>query len=88
MTTLKKLWQQPPQSYKRRLAVKDLAPDGVPISVLWDKFVPGTSVFVPCVNTVECGRQLNEIAKAHDWTIDMRTRIENKHWGIRVWRVL
>lgn len=85
---LKKLWQQPPRSYRHRLKVDDLAPDGVPIRVAWDRFVPGASIFVPCVNTVECGQQLNEIAQQHDWVLDMRTRIEGGRWGVRVWRVI
>ena len=85
---LKKIWQQPPQCYKHRLRIDDLAPDGVPFRVLWGMFVPGTSMFIPCINTVECGQQLHEIATTHDWTIDTRVVIEKGRWGVRVWRVL
>ena len=88
MTTLKTLWRQPPRSYKHRVRIDDFAPDGIPIRVKWEAFVPGASLFVPCVNTVECGRQLTEIGRAHDWTLDIRTAIEGGRWGVRVWRVL
>ena len=85
---LSRQWLQPPRSYKHRLRVDDLAPDGVPVRVAWAKFVPGASVFVPCVDTLECVRQLNEVAQHHDWTLDYRIIIEGGRWGVRVWRVL
>lgn len=85
---LSKQWLLPPRSYKYRVRIDDLAPDGVPIRVLWDKFVPGASIFVPCVNTLECVRQLHEIGTTYDWTLDYRTVIEGGRWGVRVWRVL
>jgi hypothetical protein len=86
--TLKQLWRQVPRSYKHRLKIDDLAPDGVPIRVAWGSFVPGASIFVPCVDVVECGRQMNEIATAHDWSLDMRVVIEGGRWGVRIWRIL
>lgn len=85
---LSKLWQLPPRSSKNRIRRDDLAPDGVLIRVAWDKFVPGASVFVPCVNTLECVRQIYEVARFNDWTIDTRIGIEGGRWGVRFWRVL
>ena len=85
---LKKLWRQPPRSYKYRSKTEILAPDGVPIRVAWDKFVPGASVFVPCLDVLECLRQANELAKERDWSLDFRTVIEGGRWGVRIWRVL
>ena len=85
---LKKLWQLPSRSFKHRVRVDDIAPDGVLINVMWDKFVPGASVFVPCINTIECVRQLNEVATYYDWTLDVRIKTESGTWGVRVWRVL
>lgn len=85
---LSKLWRLPPLSFKHRIKMGDLAPDGVPIRVAWDKFVPGSSIFVPCVNTLECVRQIYEIGTFYDWTLDIRTAIEGGRWGVRVWRVL
>lgn len=85
---LKKFWRLPPRSFKYRPKVDDLAPDGVPVRVAWDKFVPGSSFFIPCVNTVECVRQVHEASVLHDWTLDVRIAIENGRWGVRFWRVL
>lgn len=85
---LSKLWRQTPRCSRNRVLIDDLAPDGVHIRVAWDKFVPGASVFVPCINTVECVRQFYEIAQHRDWTIDTRIGIEGGRWGVRFWRVL
>lgn len=85
---LSKLWRLPPRCFKHRLRIEDLAPDGVPIRVAWGKFVPGSALFIPCVNTLECVRQVNEIGTAYDWTLDIRTAIVGGRWGVRVWRVL
>jgi hypothetical protein len=88
MTKLKNLWQQPPQCFKHRLKIDNIAPDGVLFDVPWDMFVPGTSMFIPCINTVECGKQVNGVATIYDWTVDVRVAIEGGRWGVRVWRVL
>ena len=85
---LNKIWQAQPRSFKNRLRVGDFAPDGVVISIGWDRFVPGTSVFVPCVNTLECTRQFYEFTDRHDWVLDTRIGIEGGRWGVRFWRVL
>lgn len=65
-----------------------LAPDGVPIRVAWHRMVRGASVFIPCVNVVACGQELNEIATMKKWQIEMRVKIEGGRWGVRVWRIL
>jgi hypothetical protein len=85
---LSKLWRQPPRSSRNRIRRDDLAPDGITIRVAWDKFVPGASVFVPCVNTVECVRQFHEVSQFNDWVWDSRIGIEGGRWGVRFWRVL
>lgn len=54
----------------------------------WDKFVPGASVFVPCVDTVECARQVKFVADQFDWILDVRTVIEGGRWGVRFWRIV
>jgi hypothetical protein len=45
-------------------------------------------MFIPCINTVECGKQVNGVATIYDWTVDVRVAIEGGRWGVRVWRVL
>jgi hypothetical protein len=67
--------------------IYDLDPDGVRIVVAWDKFTPGTSVFIPCINTTAALRQIDEVTDAHDWVVTTRVRIENRQRGVRIWRV-
>lgn len=85
---LSKLWLQPPRQFKNRIRVGDIAPDGVKVEVDWDKFEPGTSIFIPCVNTVECVRQVFELSRIKDWSLDIRFVIEGGRWGVRFWRIL
>jgi hypothetical protein len=85
---LNRLWLQQPRFSKNRVRFHDLAPDGVCIRVDWDKFVPGASLFVPCINSVECVRQVHEIASRHDWVWECRIHIEGGRWGVRFWRIL
>ena len=82
------LWRQPPRSWKNRLKIGDLAPDGVKIVVPWDKITAGGSFFVPCVNTVELVRQVFDITDKRNWSVVFRPRIEGGKWGVRFWRVL
>lgn len=70
------------------METRDLNPDGLSIKIDWEKFVPTSSVFIPCINTTECLRQVRLIARDNDWEVDYRIRIEGKHRGIRVWRIL
>lgn len=85
---LNKLWLQPPRSSKNRLRNDDLAPDGVLIKADWDTFPIGGSAFVPCVNTLECVRQLNDIFTRRGWMVEYRARPESGIWGVRFWRLL
>ena len=66
----------------------DLDPDGVHIVVQWDLMQPGSSVFVPCINTTEAILQCKKIAAQKDWEIETRTRIESGRRGVRIWRIL
>ena len=84
---LKSLWLQSPQITKYRIRRGDLAPDGVLIRIDWSKFVPGSSFFVPCINTLECVRQIVEECKLNDWSVEIRMVVEWGRWGVRVWRI-
>jgi hypothetical protein len=67
--------------------VTDISPDGVRIVIDWSKFIPGASVFVPCVNTAKA---IEDIVKATGVTkqeMTKRVRIEDGKYGVRVWRV-
>lgn len=50
--------------------------------------VVGASVFVPCINTTRAGEQVRKIAELKSWRVAVRTRIENKMFGVRIWRTV
>lgn len=85
---LTSLWRQTPRCSKNRVREDDLAPDGVRVKLDWHRVIPGASVFVPCVNTLECVRQLHAITSRRGWTVEYRPRIERGVWGVRFWRLL
>lgn len=65
-----------------------LNPDGLPIVVLWDQFVVGSSVFIPAINTNKLINQMRSVARGHQITLRAVERIENGRLGVRFWRVL
>lgn len=70
-----------------RLMVTDISPDGVRIVIDWSKFIPGASVFIPCVNTAKA---VEDIVKATGVTkkeMTKRVRVEDGKYGVRVWRL-
>lgn len=64
----------------------DIAPDGIPIKVEWDKFVPGSSVFIPSINTVKAVNHVVRVNKFTKRNIISRVTIEDGKYGVRVWR--
>jgi hypothetical protein len=60
----------------------------VRIVVHWDKFPVGSSVFIPCVDTLELVRQIHQLEKLREWVLHYRLGIENGKWGVRIWRRL
>lgn len=65
-----------------------LNPDGVPMSIDWDKFGIGASVYIPCINTVKASKQVKYLTARLDMRVQITTRSENGKWGIRVWRTM
>ena len=74
--------------YQKPLRLDDLAPDGVKIVVDWDAMVANASVFIPCVNNVKAEKQLLDIAQRKNWGVEIRVRIENGMFGVRMWRTV
>ena len=72
--------------YQKPLSFDDVAPDGVKIIVDWGNMVVGASVFVPCVNNIKARQQLLAIAQRKNWGVEIRVRIENRMFGVRIWR--
>ena len=63
-------------------------PDGIQIYIKLDKFTVGASAFVPCINTEKARSQLTRESKKLGVKIRTKACIENKKWGIRVWRIV
>ena len=74
--------------YQKPLKVDDLNPDTIKIIVDWSSMVVGASVFIPCVDNVKAKEQLQRIVEAKGWKAEIRTRIENKMFGVRIWRTV
>lgn len=53
----------------------------------WGQMQVGQSVFIPCFNTFEAGRQVRHIAKRHGYHVRIVPRIEGGYRGLRVWRM-
>jgi hypothetical protein len=71
-----------------RFWLDDLDPDGLVIKVEWDKFIVGSSIFVPAINHLKLKEQILDIAKRKGWEVETRRRVEGKILGLRVWRKL
>lgn len=69
-------------------STRKINPDGVPITILWDRFVVGSSVFIPAVNLKKLSTQMRLVAKENNMTLQAVERIENGKLGIRFWRVV
>lgn len=74
--------------YQKPLRFDDLSPDGVKIVVDWDVMVVNASVFVPCINNVKARQQLLSIAQRKNWKVEIRIRVENGMFGVRMWRTV
>ena len=74
--------------YQKPMKTDDLNPDKVKVIVDWDKMVVGASVFVPCVDTDKAKQQIKKIAEVKEWAVEVRVRIENDMFGVRIWRTM
>jgi len=71
---------------KGLLGIYDINPDGIIIEIEWAKFLVGSSLFIPCLNTREAVIQFRKISKQKGYEITYRVRIENGRYGVRIWR--
>lgn len=59
----------------------------IPLLIEWEKFKPGTSFFVPCIDRRLTQRFVEEEAKRLKLNIVCKQVIEKGKYGLRVWRV-
>ena len=50
--------------------------------------VVGSSIFIPCIDTVTAKKQVKKIVAQKGWECKLATRVEDKNLGVRMWRVL
>jgi len=74
--------------YQKPMKTDDLNPDKIKVIVEWDAMAVGASVFIPCVDTDKAKKQANKIAEMKGWTFEIRVRIENDMFGVRIWRTV
>jgi len=70
-----------------RVKPTDLSPDGVRVLIDWSKFIVGTSIFVPCINTKTAFKHIVEASQIEKTDLVKRVCIEKGKYGLRVWRM-
>lgn len=60
---------------------------GLPLLIEWDKFKPGTSFFVPCIDRREVQRFIKAETTRLGLNVVCKQVIENEVYGLRVWRI-
>ena len=70
-----------------RLKHSDISPDGVRIVIDWDKFVVGTSIFIPCLNTKRAIADIVDASGIPKSDLIKRVCIEGGMYVVRVWRM-
>jgi len=68
------------------MMLHDINPDGIRVTIHWDTFTVGTSLFVPCINSKKAREQLKKITNKKGFKTESRVSTENGLLGIRVWR--
>jgi hypothetical protein len=58
----------------------------LPLLIEWHKFQPGTSFFVPCLERKPVENFILQEAKRLGLSVVCKRVIENKVFGVRVWR--
>jgi hypothetical protein len=58
-----------------------------PLMIQWEKFKPGTSFFVPCLDRKLTERFINVEARRLGLNVICKQVVEKGKYGLRVWRV-
>ena len=56
------------------------------MAIDWDELTLGKSVFVPCIDTTECIKQVRKITDKKGMILKVKAKVENKKYGVRFWR--
>ena len=66
----------------------EINPDGVLVNVEWVKFIAGSSMFIPCINTTKAIGQIKKVAKQKHLNVKIAIKCDKGRWGVRVWRLM
>jgi hypothetical protein len=59
----------------------------LPLLIQWDRFKPGTSFFVPCIDRALTERFVTTEARRLQINVICKHVIEKGKYGVRVWRI-
>lgn len=57
------------------------------ILIPWERFEPGMSIFIPCLDRKVHGKTLEKEAKRLGYEVVWKPVIENGKYGLRLWRI-
>jgi len=60
---------------------------GLPLLIEWEKFHPGTSMFIPCLDRRAMERFITRELARHRLNAVCKQVVEDGVYGLRVWRV-
>jgi hypothetical protein len=69
----------------KRFKWQTINPDGVPVRICVRAFLPGTSIFIPCINLEHAFEQVVEIVP--DEQLVWKAAVNKGRLGIRVWNI-
>jgi hypothetical protein len=63
-----------------------ISPDGIGVSIPFNTWEVGMSVFVPTLNASKLRQQLRPYFKHQGWGMQSVERVEGGKLGLRIWR--
>lgn len=59
----------------------------LPVKIQWEKFKPETSMFIPCLDRKPVEAFIKEEAARRGYKVICKQVVENRGYGLRIWRV-
>lgn len=60
--------------------------EGVPVHIEWHLLTPGSSFFIPALNTDQLSKDVRKVAARKGIKLIDKVCVENGMYGIRFWR--
>lgn len=61
--------------------------EGVPVHIEWHLLTPGSSFFIPAIQTTQLARTVRKTATIKGVRLIHKVCVENGMYGVRFWRV-